>query len=120
MAPEIGLGDWLSMMASLFFVICLLIGTLYLIKRMSPTIRGGAGSRLSVTEVQHIGARQKLLLIRLNGDEILVGQTPQSMTLLGTWSAAEIDLQEPDHGSELNVSVKESTFQSFLDQFLKR
>ena len=64
MAPEVGIGDWLSMMASFFLVICLLLVTLYLIKKMSPGVRGVSGKRLHVSEVQHIGARQKLLLIQ--------------------------------------------------------
>ncbi|MAJ87537.1 MAG: hypothetical protein CBD08_005690 [Cellvibrionales bacterium TMED148] len=127
MAPEVGIGDWLSMMASLFLVICLLLATLYLIKQMSPGVRGGSGKRLRVSEVQHIGARQKLLLIQLNGDEILIGQTPQSMTLLGTWNIAEIaDLRdkvsvvEGDENSSKAVSPEPSNFQSFIDQLLNR
>ena len=126
MAPEVGIGDWLSMMASFFLVICLLIATLYLIKQMSPGVRGGSGKRLRVSEVQHIGARQKLLLIQLNGDEILIGQTPQSMTLLGTWNIAEIaDLQdkvsvvEGDENSSKAIPAP-SNFRSFLDQLLNR
>tara|TARA_A100000164_G_scaffold246186_1_gene218952 strand:+ start:424 stop:822 length:399 start_codon:yes stop_codon:yes gene_type:complete len=127
MAPEVGIGDWLSMMASFFLVICLLLVTLYLIKKMSPGVRGVSGKRLHVSEVQHIGARQKLLLIQLNGDEILIGQTPQSMTLLGTWNIAEIaHLRDKtgDNGDEENlgeaVTPSHSTFRLFFDQFLYR
>ena len=127
MAPEVGIGDWLSMMASFFLVICLLLVTLYFLKKMSPGVRGVSGKRLHVREVQHIGARQKLLLIQLNGDEILIGQTPQSMTLLGTWNIAEIDhLRDKtgDNGDEENIgeaaTPSQSTFRVFFDQFLNR
>ena len=129
MAPEVGIGDWLSMMASFFLVICLLLLTLYFIKKMSPGIRGGSGKRLHVSEVQHIGARQKLLLIRLNGDEILIGQTPQSMTLLGTWNIAKIaDLRdnasesesEGDENSAEALTPRQSNFRSFFDQLVNR
>ena len=127
MAPEVGIGDWLSMMASFFLVICLLLLTLYFIKKMSPGMRGGSGKRLHVSEVQHIGARQKLLLIRLNGDEILIGQTPQSMTLLGTWNISKIaDLRnnasesEGDENSIEAVTPRHSNFRLFFDQLVNR
>ena len=127
MAPEVGIGDWLAMMASLFLVICLLLVTLYFIKKMSPGIRGGSGKRLHVSEVQHIGSRQKLLLIRLNGDEILIGQTPQSMTLLGTWNISKIaDLRNDPSESEGDenlteaVTPRHSNFRLFFDQLVNR
>ncbi len=126
MAPEFGIGDWLWMIASFMLVICLMVATLFMIKRMAPGIQGASGKRLSISEVQHIGARQKLFLIQLNGDEILVGQSAQGMTLLGTWSRQEVRLDQPDADSESLESDgpsgrgQSSSFQTFLNQLVNR
>ena len=124
MASEFGVGEWLWMMASFLLVIGLLVATLFILKRMTPGVRGAAGRRLSISEVQHVGPRQKLLLIQLNGDEILVGQSAQSMTLLGTWNIARLaesqgDTDDSDTLTD-TIPAEAKGFRALLSQFVKR
>lgn len=85
MLAEFGLMDWLSMMGSFLLVIGLLVATLFLIKKMGPSISNVSNKRLQILEVQNLGARQKLLLVSVNADQVLIGISPQGMTNLGSW-----------------------------------
>ena len=126
MAPEFGIGDWLWMIISFMAVICLMIATLFMIKRMAPGIHGAGGKRLLISDVQHLGARQKLFVIQFNGDELLIGQSAQGMTLLGTWNAEELSVAHPNAEQALLESDASpgsqppATFQSFFNQLIKR
>ena len=126
MLPEFGIGDWLWMMTSFVLVIGLMVATLFMIKRMAPGLHGASGKRLVISDVQHIGARQKLFVIQFNGDELLVGQSAQGMTLLGTWNAEEINPgsantpNAPLESAKISGSQQPVTFQTFLKQLIKR
>ena len=85
MVNEFGLMDWLSMMGSFLLVIGLLMATLFFIKKMGPGISSADNKRMQILEIQNLGGRQKLLLMRVNTDQVLVGVSPQGMTDLGRW-----------------------------------
>ena len=91
MLTEFGWSEWLSMMASLLLVIGMLVATLFAIKKLGPNLGNSVNRRLKLLEIQNLGGRQKLLLVSLNGDQVLIGLSPQGMTKLGRWSAVEED-----------------------------
>ena len=41
--------------------------------------------RLELLEVKNLGGRQKLVLVGVNGEQLLIGVSPHSLTHLGTW-----------------------------------
>ncbi|MAH74041.1 MAG: hypothetical protein CBC09_08120 [Cellvibrionales bacterium TMED49] len=125
MVPDVGVGDLLRMTGSFLLVLSLLLVTLFFVKRLS--ISGGSSSRqLAVNAVHHLGFRQKLIVIKINGDEILVAQSPHAVTLLGSWKISELKGAEQsnievDSLSQFqNVPVKKHSFRKFLGQLLDR
>ncbi|MGY8802570.1 MAG: FliO/MopB family protein, partial [Pseudomonadales bacterium] len=82
MLAEFGWVDWLSMMGSFVFVIALLVATLLMLKKMGPRVGAVNNRRLNIIEIQNLGARQKLLLLSVNNDQVLVGLSPQGITSL--------------------------------------
>ena len=123
MLAEIGWVDWLSMMGSFIFVIALLVATLLMLKKMGPRIGAVNNRRLNIIEIQNLGARQKLLLVSINNDQVLIGLSPQGITSLGRWGPDEQigDMAVVD--PELGETVPDShlyTFKQLLSQTIKR
>jgi len=123
MLEEFGWVDWLSMMGSFVFVIALLVSTLFMLKKMGPRVGAVNNRRLNIIEIQNLGARQKLLLVSVNNDQVLIGLSPQGITSLGRWGPDEQigDMAVVD--PELGETVPEShlnTFKQLLSQTIKR
>ncbi|MEK7344263.1 MAG: flagellar biosynthetic protein FliO [Pseudomonadota bacterium] len=84
------LGDWLQYLFSFIFVIGLLLTLLWTLRKL----QGGASllrkntQRLQTLETLSVGTRQKIMLIRVDDREILVGVTAQQMTVLTPWPEA--------------------------------
>ena len=123
MLAEFGWVDWLSMMGSFIFVIALLVATLLMLKKMGPRIGAVNNRRLNIIEIQNLGARQKLLLVSINNDQVLIGLSPQGIISLGRWGPDEQvgDLEAVD--PDLDGAVPDSqlnTFKQLLSQTIKR
>ena len=123
MLAEFGWVDWLSMMGSFVFVIALLVSTLFMLKKMGPRVGAVNNRRLNIIEIQNLGARQKLLLVSVNNDQVLIGLSPQGITSLGRWGPDEQigDMAVVD--PELGETVPDShlnTFKQLLSQTIKR
>ncbi len=83
-------GDWLQYLFSFVFVIGLLLALLWSLRKLqngSPLLRKNT-QRLQTLETLSVGPRQKIMLIRLDDREVLVGVTAQHMTVLNPWPAA--------------------------------
>ncbi len=113
---EIGWSDWLSMMASFAVVITLLAVTLYSLKKLNPGLGKSATKTLNVTEVHHLGPRQKLMLVTVNKQQVLLGVTPQAINHLGTWDDVQqlVEFESPEQPQE-KTSVADK-FQKMLAQ----
>ena len=88
-------------------------------KKIKPRIGGDEGKRLKILEVKNLGARQKLLLVSVNTEQILLGLSPQGITRLGGWEAHKAlvdDNQEMDAAAE----QKGKNFKQFLSQTVNR
>ena len=118
MVAEYGWAEWLSMIASFVLVIGLLVATLFALRKINPGISGSG--RMRILEVKNLGARQKLLLVSVNGEQILIGLTPQGMSRLGGW--------QPDEQSEIEAQLqsapaeekKLNSFKQLFKQTVKR
>ncbi len=83
-------GDWLQYLFSFVFVIGLLLALLWTLRKLqngSPLLRKNT-QRLQTLETLSVGARQKIMLVRVDDREILVGVTAQQMTVLTPWPDA--------------------------------
>jgi flagellar protein FliO/FliZ len=82
----LGWTDLLQHLLSFVLVIGLMLGLLWALKRL----QGGAlmqrkHQRLQVLETLSLGPRQKLALVRVDGQQMLVGVTAGQINALGPW-----------------------------------
>ena len=122
---SIGWADWVSMMGSFLIVLTLLVGTLIMIKKMGPKIGIAGNKRLQVLEVHNLGGRQKLVLVGVNQEQILIGISAQGMSRLGNFPNPPNNLDQPEVISEGSIPATEQTedvsgFQGILLRVLKK
>ncbi len=81
------LGDWLQYLFSFIFVIGLLLTLLWTLRKLQggSSLLRKSTARLQALETLSVGTRQKIMLIRVDEREILVGITAQQMTVLTPW-----------------------------------
>ena len=81
----------------LFVVLALLILAFYLIKRISEN-RGGKGNRdyIKVLSVHHLSPKEKLMVVNVLGETLLIGVTPSRISKI-----TRIDKALPDADESL-------------------
>ena len=80
-----GFFDWLQYLLSFGLVIALLLASLWLLRKLQSGAAGGrlkSSARLKVVETLSVGPRQKIALVQLDGQDVLLGITVQSITAL--------------------------------------
>jgi flagellar protein FliO/FliZ len=83
MSKAIDTSQWLSLIASFALVLVLLLGTLWVLRRIGAAgLRPQAGRRLVVVESLWLGNRQRVVLLRIDSREILLGISNQGITRL--------------------------------------
>jgi flagellar protein FliO/FliZ len=93
------LGDWLQYLFSFVFVIGLLLTLLWTLRRL----QNGQGlmrkhtPRLQTLETLSVGTRQKIMLIRVDDREILVGVSVHNITVLSPWPQNDTDTDKVPH-----------------------
>lgn len=85
--------DWLSFAVSFAIVLALLGALLYVMKRLqSGSLLGLPQRRIRVLEAVSVAPRQKLLLVRVKDQDILVGVTVQQINTLATFRLTEEEI----------------------------
>ncbi len=82
--------DWLQYLLSFALVIGLLLSLLWSLRKLqngAPGVRK-TDRRLQTLEALSVGPRQKILLIRVDDREVLIGVTAHQMTALSPWPEA--------------------------------
>ena len=88
--------NWLSFAFSFAIVLALLGAVLFLMKKMqSGNLLGIAQRRIRLLETFSTGPRQKLIVVRVRDQEILIGLTAQQMTTLASFTVPEEQLNLP-------------------------
>ena len=79
--------DWLQYALSFALVIGLLLALLWTLRKMQngSTMLRKKNQRMHTVETLSVGPRQKILLIQVDGQDVLVGVTAHQMTALSTW-----------------------------------
>ena len=86
------MSEWLSFAASFAIVLSLLDALLFLLKKMqSGNLLGMSARKIRILETFSTGPRQKLVLLRVKDQDILVGITVQTMTTLATFPVSDED-----------------------------
>jgi flagellar protein FliO/FliZ len=96
------MATYIQMAAALLFVVCLILGAGYLFKR-----KQNSTGLMSVVSYQPIGAKKGVAALKVGGEVLILGVTPNDMRLLKTFKDSELDLAEP------------SGFQRNLEKFRK-
>ena len=89
----------------LFLVLALLILAFYLIKKIS-TAKGARGGKdlINVLCVHHLSPKEKLVLLNVLGDTLLIGVTPANISKISSFEK-KIDLS--DYGNEGGVNFSD-------------
>ncbi len=81
--------NWASLAVSFGLVLAMMGAFLWLLRRMQARgIPGTSQRRIRILEVASVGPRQKLILLSVREQEILIGLSAQQMTTLANFPAA--------------------------------
>ena len=101
-ANAIGWTDILQMLLSFGFVVVLLLVLLHFLKKMQQGQGFGRSQRrMQVVETMGLGARQKVIITRVDDREFLLGVTATEIAVLGQWDADE---RPNDLGSSMAIA----------------
>lgn len=85
--------DWLSFALSFGTVLALLGALLYALKKMqSGNLLGMGQRRIRVIDSLSLAPRQKIVLVRVNDQDILLGITAQQINTLASFSLSPEDI----------------------------
>jgi flagellar protein FliO/FliZ len=106
-ATQLGWTDMLQMLLSFGLVVVLLLVLLHFLKKMQQGQGfGRADRRMRVVETLGLGARQKVVITRVDDREFLLGVTASDITVLGQWDAND---RPSDLGAAMAVANPKKT-----------
>ncbi|RBW50039.1 flagellar biosynthetic protein FliO [Marinobacter sp. F3R11] len=95
-APDT-LGTLLSLGLGLVAVIAVIYGCAWIIRRMNG-MTGMNNNAIKVVSVMAIGARERIALIEVGGQQILLGITPSAIRTLQVFEEPVVDAGNPNTG----------------------
>ncbi|GAL06914.1 flagellar biosynthetic protein FliO [Photobacterium aphoticum] len=104
--PELNLA---TTFASLMFVVILIIGLAWLIKRMKWTGIQSGPSPLRIVRQLSVGQRERIVLLQVGDEQMLVGVTQQNISLLSKLDQplpTEAGLSGGDFAQQLSTMLK--------------
>ena len=113
MEPNAEIGFALvKILAMLFFVLAFLLVGFYLVRRFS-NVAGPRGNQdlIKILSVHHLSPKEKLVLVQVVNQTLLVGVTPQNIS--------QITTLEPPLDPEHLENVSESVFAKVLGRHFK-
>ena len=92
MGLGINLADWFYLLLSFGIVLALLLATLYVLKKINQTtISGDSKSGIKIVQSMSLGGRHRVVWIRVQGRELILGVTLQQISLLAEWKSDKIE-----------------------------
>ncbi|MDO8034769.1 flagellar biosynthetic protein FliO [Janthinobacterium sp. SUN128] len=93
MAPTSSAGSLLQTILALMFVLALLIGLAWFMKRYGPKVMGG-NNKMRVVSSLNLGGRERIVLVEVADQWIVVGASPGRINALATMPRQESDLPQ--------------------------
>ena len=87
--PEFSIEKILWSLLSFLFVLALLGLTLYLLKRYGSNLQNKSGKKIRLVETLNLSPKQRLILVELGAETLLIGVSQNNMTLLGRFSKSD-------------------------------
>ena len=87
--PEFSFVKIVWSLLSFLFVLGLLGLTLYLIKRYGSNLQNKSGKKVKLVESLNLSPKQRLILVEIEGENLLIGVSQNNMTLLGRFSKSD-------------------------------
>ncbi|MGK5078223.1 flagellar biosynthetic protein FliO [Janthinobacterium sp. HLX7-2] len=116
MAPTASAGSLLQTIFALVFVLALLIGLAWFMKRYGPKAMGG-NSKMRVVSSLNLGGRERIVLIEVADQWIVVGASPGRINALATLPRQEGDL--PQLATAQNAPAA-ANFSEWLKQTIEK
>ncbi len=87
---QLSMPDFFSMFGSFILVLLLLGLVLFILKKiqMKSSVSNG-GRKIQIIEVMPTSNKQKIMLLKVENQQFLVGVSGQNLNQLGHWSASE-------------------------------
>ena len=90
---EFSLGKIAWSLLSFFLVLALLGLTLYLIKRYGSNLQNKTGRKVRLVETLNLSPKQRLILVEVEKENLLIGVSQGNMTLLGRFSKSDSKME---------------------------
>jgi len=101
---QIGVAGWLSFGLSFVAILGAMGLLFFLMRRFAIGGKGRAAPKIQILESLALGPRQRIVLLRVNDHEILVGATQQKIVSLARWENAD-GLQIGHRDARLEPSI---------------
>lgn len=98
-ASVIGAGQWIKLLLGMAAILLLIFGSAWMVKRLGGMSASGGGT-IKVLAVLPLGTRERVALIEVGGQQILIGVTAQQVTTLHTFSEAVVKATDNPKNSE--------------------
>ena len=86
--------NWLYVAMNFAIVLALLGGVLYVLKRMQGgNLLGMPARKIKVIEMVSVAPRQKVVLLRVKDQDVLIGVSPQQINAIATFPVSADELQ---------------------------
>ena len=116
MAPSSSAGSLLQTIFALVFVLALLIGLAWVMKRYGPKAMGG-NSKMRVVSSLNLGGRERIVLIEVADQWIVVGASPGRVNALATMPRQE---GEPPQLAAAQNGPAAANFSEWLKQTIEK
>ena len=102
---------------ALLFVLALLVGLAWLLKRFGPRTLGGGSNTVRLVGALNVGARERILVVEVGEQWIVVGASPGRMNALATMPRQEIDEATAQQGG---ISLPTANFAEWFKQTIEK
>ena len=111
-------GGLLSTTLALLFVLALMLGLAWFLKRFGPKGLGGGNSNVKLVGSLSVGARERILVVEVGEQWIVVGASPGRMNALATM--ARQDSGEPAQQTGLSSALPTANFAEWFKQTIEK
>ena len=87
--------EYFQVIGALILVVGGLLATLHLLKKYVPSMAGARD--MSVVEQLHLGDRCRIVVVRVRGEELLIGVTRESISMLSALGSLKPDARNSKH-----------------------